>query len=238
MPRPGYLNERRRELWASFRPESGVYPPETTGLTSSPGEVLRRLRLLQADFEFSPSQREAEAVEWCRQALVESDQAAGLWTRLLEIVSTVRTADGTLTHARLAERLDGLGLAVLPRYEADHRILTDVSAGNLDGVVESLAGGVNIRRNHPLAAITEAAAGDRFLALVGPSGVGKTASSTATPCKPPRPRNSPAHPMRLRGNAPPGPTTLSATPSREWGSRVRDRCSIDPKGTDHRNGGR
>jgi hypothetical protein len=175
VPQPGYLNERRRKLWASFRPDSSVSPPETSGLTSSPGEVLRRLRPLQADFEFSPSQHEGQAVEWCRQALVDGDQAAGLWTRLLEIVSTVRTAGGTLTHARLAGRLDGLELAVLPRYEADHRILTDMSARNLDGVVESLAGAVHIRRDEPLGAIAEAAAEDRFLALVGPSGVRKTA---------------------------------------------------------------
>lgn len=176
---PGYISQQRRKLWTSFEPPSGLSPAESIGPSASPAEVLRRLRLLQADFDFSPSQFEARAVEWCRQALVDGDQAAALWKQLLTVVSPVRTAGGVLTYARLAQRLDGFELAVLPRYEGDHRMLSDLSARNLDGVVESLTGGLHLRRREQLAAVAEAAAADRFLALVGPSGVGKTALARA-----------------------------------------------------------
>jgi len=176
---PGYISQQRHKLWTSFQPTFDLSRPENSSLTSSPAEVLRRLRPLQADLDFSPSQFEAQAVEWCRQALVDGDQAARLWKQLLTVVSPVRTAGGVLTYARLAQRLTGFELAVLPRYEGDHRVLAEISARNLDGVVESLAGGLHVGRREQLGAVSEAAAADRFLALVGLSGVGKTALARA-----------------------------------------------------------
>ena len=137
--------------------------------------MLRRLRHLECDFEYTPSERETEALVWSAEALVDPRRAQELWARLVAIVATVRTAGGSLTVAELHERLEGVELAGRPRYAADRDALRTLSERNLDAVVEALAGGVRIPREDELQAISDASSAQRFIAVVGPSGVGKTA---------------------------------------------------------------
>ncbi len=56
MRKPGYKGKRQRTLWDSFAMPESLGPAEGRGVTSTPGEVLRRLRVIEADFDRSPSQ--------------------------------------------------------------------------------------------------------------------------------------------------------------------------------------
>jgi hypothetical protein len=52
--KPGYVGTRRRTLWDSFAMPESLGSAEGLGVTTSPGEVLRRLRVIEADFDHSP----------------------------------------------------------------------------------------------------------------------------------------------------------------------------------------
>lgn len=99
----GYASAARVSLWTSFAaPAEFGLDPATSG---SPGEVLSRLRCLEADFEFSPSRSEAHAIRMCSEALVDPMRAKALWESLLVEVSKIRTAGGFFDEANLLARL-------------------------------------------------------------------------------------------------------------------------------------
>src|SRR5438093_1143086 len=66
---PGVASDRRRTLFASF-----TCPPDLAlryGVDERrTGELISRLRILAFDFEFLPSSRLEQALEWCRRSLV------------------------------------------------------------------------------------------------------------------------------------------------------------------------
>lgn len=117
----GYASSSRVALWTGFvAPKELGLDPTTTG---SPGEVLGRLRCLEADFQFSPSSLEAQAIRMCADALIDPSRADTLWRSLLVEVSTIRTAGGFLDEVKLLHRLPEH--LVLRRDSAAHgRVVT------------------------------------------------------------------------------------------------------------------
>lgn len=176
----GYVSPNRQTLWDSFSVPEALAGNELDSVSSSPGEVLRRLRVLEADFEYSPSRAHEQALGWCRQALTDQTVATELWEALLAIVSELRPAGGMLTGEFLVSRLrDRFELRDHPRYERDWAVLRALSARNIEQVPDTLGSELHLDRLDPLADLDAAAATANRLALVGPSGCGKTALAKA-----------------------------------------------------------
>lgn len=176
----GYVSASRRILWNSFAIPDALAGMERTGLSKSPGELLRRLRVLEADFEYSPSRAHDQALGWCRGALVDETDALQLWDALLAIVSELRPAGGNLTDALLASRLaDRFDLRDHPTYEPDWQTLRGLSTRNLEQVPDNLAGELHLDRPEPFDRLEQATQHGRLVAIVGPSGSGKTALAKA-----------------------------------------------------------
>lgn len=103
--RRGYVSIARLALWKSFEPPADMFNPLGSRLSSSPAELLRRLRVFEADFGYPWSRSEGVALSWCAEALLDPAQARSLWEALLALVATVRTAGGTMNEALLIDRL-------------------------------------------------------------------------------------------------------------------------------------
>jgi hypothetical protein len=176
----GYVSVGRRTLWDSFSLPDALAGADTGPVSNSPGEVVRRLRLLEADFEYSPSRALEQALSWCGQALADPSEAAELWEVLLVIVSEIRPAGGSVDVGLLSARLQRrFVLRERPDYESDWTLLRSLTERNMAQVPDSLAGGLRLDRAEILAQIEEAMRGARLVALVGPSGSGKTALAKA-----------------------------------------------------------
>jgi hypothetical protein len=169
----GYVSASRKVLWDSFaRPTELCESDDDIG---SPGELLARLRLIEADFEFSPSRALEQALYWCGRALADPNEAADLWDALLAIVSEIRPAGGTITHELLVAQLgDRFELRDQPNYERDWQTLRELSAANVEQIPDRLAGELHVDRAS-LRRELEDAVTERFVAVVGPSGSGKSA---------------------------------------------------------------
>lgn len=176
---PAYVSQDRHGLWRSFAKPDTV-ATEGSAISTSPAELLRRLRVVEADFEASPSQSAQQAWGWCADALIDRDAAASLWDALLRIVAGTRTAGGVLTAPILVQRLAAqFDLRNHPNYERDWAALAGITKRNIDQVADRLGGRLHLDRAACRAAIDKAHGDHRFLALVGPSGCGKSALAKA-----------------------------------------------------------
>jgi hypothetical protein len=177
----GYVSADRRTLWHSFDVPDSISAPNDRGLSTSPGEVLRRLRVIEADFEHSPSRAEAQALGWCGDALTDPNDAEALWESLLRLVSDTRTAGGVLTRPILGTKLrNRFDLRDHPAYERDWATLREMTGRNIAQVADSLGGRLHVDRTDLEATVDATTESSRFVALVGPSGSGKTALAKAS----------------------------------------------------------
>jgi hypothetical protein len=160
----GFVSERRRALWDSFAVPDALAGAERGALSGSPGELLGRLRVLQADFEHSPSTAHEQALGWCRQALVEPSGAFALWESLLAIVSELRTAGGTVTGELLVSRLrERFALRDHPAYERDWAVLRALSVRNIEQIPDRLAGGLHVERAALLSRLDQSVGSGRLV---------------------------------------------------------------------------
>jgi hypothetical protein len=172
----GYVSESKKTLFDSFAQPAGLLVPDTATIESSAAEVLSRLRLIEADFEDSPSRAHEHALGWCRGALVEEAQVLAMWEALLEIVAEHRPAGGRITRALLVSRVsERFDLRDDPIYAQDWTTRRAMSAANLDQIPDQLAGELHLDRAGLRTELETAAAGPRLIAVVGPSGCGKSA---------------------------------------------------------------
>src|SRR5258708_18763805 len=179
--KPGYKGKRQGTLWDSFAMPASLGPAEGRGVTTSPGEVLRRLRVIEADFDRSPSRSEEQALRWCSDALADPNEAPARWDALLVIVAQARTPGGLPTRPILGGQLRRrFELRDHPTYERDWSVLREITARNTDQVADRLGGRLHIDRSGDIATINDHTAQPAsLLALVGPSGCGKTALAKA-----------------------------------------------------------
>ena len=186
-----HVGEARRKLWESCRGPEGA-----DGLSTSPGELLKRFRYLELDSLTYDSLDKDRAVEWCGNALMESDDGRKLWASLLAEVQTVRPTGGYINRNRLVKRLES-EYAFRPHGQPDSgeqpvdeehaelrcrglQIITDYRFRVRDSLADGISRFVDViatcdeGREMSPSAISHRVARRTVFALVGPSGYGKS----------------------------------------------------------------
>lgn len=173
---PGFASDPKRALFANF-----ACPPTLAaeyGVTEErTGELLARIRVIECDFDRDQSSWLATAHQNCRDAV--RDGAAGaplaLWERLLALASEYRPAAGYLDLPRLLDLLrERFRLADHPDHRTDWQRLLADTRDTLAAFPDTVGGRVTLPRVTERAALDTALAEDRAVALLGPSGEGKT----------------------------------------------------------------
>ncbi len=173
----GQSSQIARNLFASLRCPSGLHDlGEHDDLATV--RLAKHLRLLHFDFQARPSSQEADALSRC-QALLESgcaDEATRLWKRLVAIASEQRPVGGTLDLAKLLALLrTEFELKDHPDCEADWRQLAEFSEQRITRVRDVVGDGLRLDRKGRCDSITMCLLTTPIVALVGESGVGKSA---------------------------------------------------------------
>lgn len=176
---PNWASADERELFASFACPASLGQTTTDVDTA---RLLQRLRFIQRDFGAVASESQNRAFELCRRA-VRSQSAADaqtLWSILREIASELRPQAGSLTLFELVDRLRArIALADYPDHGGDWATLDARSTREAGLVRASIADRVRLPRDEQVAGVIQSIAGDVQVALLGASGVGKSALAKA-----------------------------------------------------------
>jgi len=172
-------SEDERALVASFTCPASLGQTTTDVDTA---RLLQRLRFIQRDFGAVASESQNCALELCRRA-VRSQSAAdaqNLWSILHDIACELRPLAGSLTLFELVDRLRArIALAEYPDHSGDWATLDARSAREADLIRASIADRVHLPRGEQVAGVIQAIAGNVQVALLGVSGVGKSALAKA-----------------------------------------------------------
>ncbi len=146
-----------------------------------PGRILKKMSVVELDFEHTDSSSEALARFICSH-LVQSGSTADsgrLWDRLCRIAQEVRRAGGGLTCEELRQEARKIvELRDFPDFARDWEKLSQWMGTQVDAIPHRMAGTVAINRD----ALVSKVMGQfesRFVALIGPSGTGKSAIAKA-----------------------------------------------------------
>ena len=151
-----------------------------------PGEVvseeetvcfLRRIRILDFDFETVPSRDEQGSVSLCRDVIESQsrDKGDNLWGKLLGIARELGPTGGTLELGELIDRLRGkFRLKEYPDYGSDVRRVNEASDRLLEGLTDRIGGTVALDRSAELSRISSVLDSHRGVILLGASGSGKS----------------------------------------------------------------
>ena len=171
---PNWATADERALFASFACPSALGP--RTDVDTA--RLLQRLRFLQHDFAAADSNSENGALEMCRRAVRShtAEDARSLWGNLRDLASELRPRAGSLTLEGLVERLKArASLADYPEHASDWVILDARSSREAGLVRDLLAGRIRLPRDQHVEAIIERLAASVQFAVLGRSGVGKSA---------------------------------------------------------------
>ncbi|WP_229403322.1 hypothetical protein [Micromonospora okii] len=174
---PGAFNEAKRSLWESAKCPIELAEQHGVNVDSSPARLLALLLPLRLDFLTPTSQAIADAIRWCRAALVpqQAGRAVDLWTALLEVVADLRPKGGAVTWQLLADRLGGqFAFQLRPDVAPDWSLLTAHSTSMTARVRDRLGDDVVLVREDVTAVLANAGA---VSVLSGPSGCGKTVAA-------------------------------------------------------------
>lgn len=176
---PNWATADERSLFASF-----ACPPSLGQATTDvdTARLLQRLRFVQRDFGNVASESQNGALELCRRAVRSqtSIDAQVLWSILREVASELRPQAGTLDLNGLIERLRSrVMLAAYPEHAGDWATLDARSAREVGLVRNSIADRVRLPRDPEVLGLIDAIAADAQVALLGSSGVGKSALARA-----------------------------------------------------------
>jgi len=172
---PNWANDDERSLFASFA------CPASLGQATSEvdtARLLQRLRFLQRDFRAGASESQNSALELCRRAVrsYTTADAQTLWSILREVASEMRPRAGSLTLSGLIERVRArVMLADYPDHAVDWTTLDARSEREVALVRDSIAGRVRLSRETQVAEVIDSLSANTRVALLGPSGVGKSA---------------------------------------------------------------
>lgn len=176
----GWTNDRERALFRSFHCPQGLRDSHEGTGDGDTGRLLARLRFPQFDFDAVISASENAAIVRCRTVLVSGDydEARALWDTLLTIASTYRPRAGYMTRPRLLDLLRSTyPLKDRPVQGPDWARLLTTSRNAMDQVSDAIGGRVRLDRTVDVIAIEEAVVKVQGVALLGPSGVGKSVAA-------------------------------------------------------------
>lgn len=173
LKKPRATNKLQRNLFRSLACNLAVEAVSDEETVS----LMRRLRILDFDFETVPSVDEQRAVSFCRDVLESQSRAdAGdLWDRLLLIARELGPTGGTLELLGLIERLRGkFRLKEFPDYASDVQRINQASERLLEELTDRIAGTVTLDRSADLNRISSLLECHRGIVLLGASGSGKS----------------------------------------------------------------
>ncbi|MGW4498902.1 hypothetical protein ACWENR_09825 [Micromonospora sp. NPDC004336] len=174
---PGAFNEAKRSLWESAKCPTELAEQHGVNVDSSPARLLALLLPLRLDFLTPTSQAIADAIRWCRAALVpqQAGRVMDLWTALLEVIADLRPKGGAVTWQLLADRLGGqFAFQLRPDVAPDWGLLTAHTINMTARVRDRLGDDVVLVREDVTAVLADAGA---VSVLSGPSGCGKTVAA-------------------------------------------------------------
>lgn len=176
---PNWASADERELFASFA------CPASLGRTTTDvdtARLLQRLRFIHRDFGAVASESQNRALELCRRAVRSQTiaNAQALWSILRELASELRPQAGSITLFDLVGRLRArVALADYPDHCGDWATLDARSAREAGLVRASVADRIHLPRDEHVAGVIRSIAVDPQVALLGASGVGKSALAKA-----------------------------------------------------------
>lgn len=176
---PNWAADDERSLFASFACPAALGQATTDVDTA---RMLQRLRFLQRDFGAVASESQNGALELCRRAVRTHTavDAQSLWSVLRDVASELRPLAGSLALSGLIERLRTRALlAEFPDHVWDWATLDARSAREAALVRNSIADRVRLPRIGQVTELLNSLSASSMVALVGPSGVGKSALTRA-----------------------------------------------------------
>jgi hypothetical protein len=175
---PGWANELERDLFKSFGCPGGLVS-QYNKTEADTVRLIARLCFFEFDFEAVTSESRKQVVSLCRATLQSGDlsEAKSLSESLSQIVAARKSHSGQITHLQLLDELRGhFELKGRPDHAEDLKRLTDLSDIAAGQVAKDIGGRVRIDRTQALLALDDAIKNSRGIALVGPSGSGKSAT--------------------------------------------------------------
>jgi len=164
-------NKRQSRIFDSIQKPGGASDEETI-------DLIRRLHVVQTNFQFAHSENETQAIAQCRRLLVSGrdDEAQDLWNRLIIVATGVRLSSGTITVPGLLSKLHRqFGLRHHPDFERDWETLSNITADHKARIETELPSGYAVPRTKEKAKLQAAVAGNAVTVLFGESGSGKSA---------------------------------------------------------------
>ncbi len=176
---PGWATEDKRNLFASFACPAALGSSATDVDTA---RLLQRLRFLHRDFGIATSDSLRAALNLCRRAVRShiDDDAQALWSLLRDVAADLRPRAGSITLHGLIDRLRGrVALADYPDHAGDWATLDARSQRDASLVPDSVGGRIRIPRDAKTEELAAAVVAHQQIAVLGPSGVGKSALARA-----------------------------------------------------------
>ncbi|GAB5546910.1 MAG: hypothetical protein SangKO_066700 [Sandaracinaceae bacterium] len=176
---PTWATDDQRSLFSGFACPASLGQATTDEDTA---HLLQRLRFVQRDFGAAASESQNRALELCRRAVRGQNtvDAQTLWSILREVASELRPYAGSLTLSGLINRLrTRVLLAEYPDHAGDWSTLDSRSTREVGLVRDSIADRVRLSREGQVKAVIDSLKADEQVALLGPSGVGKSALAKA-----------------------------------------------------------
>lgn len=176
LPVSGYASEIERSIHNSCSCPADL----ANGLNEEQalaGNILKRMSVIELDFESAESSSEATALFVCSELVAggSSATAQNLWNAFCQIAQRVRTAGGGITREQLLSEIRSVvELQELPDFAEDWHHLEAWHDTEVSAIPDSVAGTTNVDRDDLTAKVMSYLQVARFVAVVGASGTGKT----------------------------------------------------------------
>lgn len=176
LPDSGYASDVERNIHNSCSCPSDLVP----GLNKEQklaGNLLKRLSVIELDFENADSSSEATALFLCSTLVADGAQvtAQNLWNALCQKAQSIRKAGGGISREELLSEIrSNIELKELPDFSEDWHHLEVWYEMEVSAIKDRIAGTTQINRDDLTAKIMSSLQETRFVSVVGASGTGKT----------------------------------------------------------------